>query len=76
MWATATDVYVASYGTRSIVRVRLADGRLTTAARSPEPWGPSGVLVAPEGDLWVLEYSSANAARVRRIAPDGTARVY
>lgn len=76
LWATAGDVYVASYGTRSIVRVRLADGQLTTVARSPEPWGPSGVLLAPDGHLWVLEYSTANAVRVRRVAPDGRARVF
>lgn len=76
LWPTADEMYVASYGTRAVVRVRLADGRVTTVASSPAPWAPSGVLVAPDDHLWVLEYSTANAARVRRIAPDGRARVF
>jgi len=79
LWPTAdgAHLYAAVYGARAIVRVRLRDGQTTTVARSPAPWGPSGVLVAPDGHLWVLEYSSAtNAARVRRIAPNGTSRVF
>lgn len=77
LWPTVTgDVYVAVYGARAVVRVRIADGRVSTVARSPAPWAPSGVLVARDRSLWVLEYSTANTARVRRIAPDGTARVF
>ena len=76
LWPTADDVYVAAHGTKAVVRVRLADGRVTTVASSPAPWAPSGVLVAPDGHLWVLEYSTANATRVRRIAPDGRTRVF
>ena len=69
------DVLVASYGTRAVVRVS-ADGKVQTVARSPAPWGPSGVMVAPNGDLWILEYSTSNAARVRRIAANGRVTVY
>jgi sugar lactone lactonase YvrE len=77
LWPNADgDVYVAVYDARSVVRVRPADGRVTTVARSPRPWAPSGVLVAPDGHLWVLEYSTTNATRVRRIAPNGRARVF
>jgi sugar lactone lactonase YvrE len=77
LWPTADNaVYVAVYGARAIVRVQLADGRVSTVVRSPAPWAPSGVVVAPDGHLWVLEYSTSSAARVRRIAPDGTARVF
>lgn len=68
-------VYVAVYGARSIVRVG-ADGRTSTVARTPAPWGPSGVLVAPSGDLWILEYSTSNEARVRRIARNGRVTVF
>lgn len=70
------QVYVAVYGARAIVRVNIADGSITPVARSPEPWAPSGLLVAPDGHLWVLEYSTDNAARVRRIAPNGATRVF
>ena len=69
------DVLVASYGTRAVVRVG-AEGRVQTVARTPAPWGPSGVMMAPNGDLWILEYSTSNAARVRRIAADGRVTVY
>lgn len=68
-------LYVAVYGTRSIVRVS-ADGRRSTVARTPEPWSPSGVLAAPNGDLWILEYSTSNEARVRRIARNGRVTVF
>jgi len=53
-----------------------ADGRLATVARTPAPWGPSGVMVAPNGDLWILEYSTTNEARVRRIARSGRVTVF
>lgn len=77
LWPTADgDVYLAVYGARAVVRVRLADGRVTTVAHSPAPWAPSGVIVAPDSHLWILEYSTANAVRVRRVASDGTARVF
>lgn len=76
MWVDArNNVYVAVYGARSVVRVA-PDGRVATVARSAAPWAPSGVMVAPRGDLWLLEYSTSNEARVRRIRPDGRSTVY
>lgn len=77
LWPTADKaVYVAVYGARAVLRVDIADGGVATVARSPAPWGPSGVVVAPDGYMWILEYSTKNEARVRRIAPDGTARIF
>jgi hypothetical protein len=76
LWPDAQGgVHVAVYGNRSVVRVG-ADGRTQTVARTPAPWGPSGVLVAPNGDLWILEYSTSNEARVRRIARNGRVTVF
>ncbi len=69
------SVYVAVYGRNAVVRVS-ADGRVTTVAQTSAPWGPSGVTIAPNGDLWILEYSTTNQARVRRIARDGRVTVY
>jgi len=41
LWLIADgDVYVAMDGARAVVRVWLADGRVTTVARSPAPWPP------------------------------------
>lgn len=71
----ASNVYVASWKARVVQRVR-PDGRVTTVVRSPEPWGPSGVLVAPDSAIWVLETSTTNAVRVRRIAKTGKSTIY
>lgn len=76
LWVDArNNVYVAVYGNRKVVRVS-PEGRVTTVASTPEPWGPSGVLRAPNGDLWILEYSTTNAVRVRRVAVDGDTTVF
>ncbi|HEU0300196.1 MAG TPA: hypothetical protein VFR37_12095 [Longimicrobium sp.] len=76
MWPDGRgSVYVAVYGARAVVRVG-ADGRVATVARTPAPWGPSGVAVAPNGDLWILEYSTSNEARVRRVAANGRVTVF
>jgi hypothetical protein len=34
------------------------------------------VLRAPDGALWILEYSTANQARVRRVTSAGRTTVY
>ena len=62
------NVYVAVYSDSRVVRVT-PGGKVAAVARSAAPWAPSGVLVAPNGDLWILEYSTSNAAHVRRVVP-------
>lgn len=69
------SVYVAAWGERSVLRVD-SSGVVTTAARSAEPWAPSGVAVAADGSLWVLEYSTTNDTRVRRIRADGRVTIH
>jgi sugar lactone lactonase YvrE len=69
------NLYVAAYGVRKIKKVAL-DGAVTVAARSSWPWAPSGVLIAPDGDLWILESTVTNSVRVRRVKKDGSARSY
>lgn len=56
-------------------RERLRE-RVLQLARGDAPWAPSGVLVDPDGALWVLEYSTSNEARVRRIARGGQSTVF
>ncbi len=76
LWPDArNNVYVAVYGSRAVVRVS-PDGRVATVARTPAPWGPSGVLVAPNGDLWILETSTSNQVRVRRIEVNGRSTIF
>jgi hypothetical protein len=69
------SVYVAVPSRRSILRVG-ADGSISTAAQSPDPWAPSGMLTAPDGTLWILEFDPANRVQVRRIGPRGEVTVF
>lgn len=61
----AGNVYVAAYANREVVRVA-PNGTKRVIARSTAPWAPSGVAVSSRGEVWVLEWSATNQARVRR----------
>ena len=75
IWLGPGGVYVARFSTREVLRAAL-DGTVSIAARSSPPWSPTGGTFAPDGTLWLLECSVANAVRVRRIAPDGRETIY
>jgi hypothetical protein len=45
---------------------------LVVVAQARGGWAPSGGMFDRDGALWLLEYSSTNAVRVRRIASDGS----
>jgi streptogramin lyase len=77
VWLDAQGrISVALWGGRMVKRFDPASGRTEVVARSPAPWGPSGGLTAPNGDLWLLETAEDNTVRVRRIAPDGRERIF
>lgn len=69
------NVYVAVYGAGLVKRVS-PEGEVSVIARSRFPWSPTGGLVAPNGDQWLLEYSLTNAVRVRRLGRGGKERIY
>ena len=69
------NVYVSSYGSREVKRVA-PDGAVEIVATARFPWSPTGGLIAPNGDLWLLECSTTNAVRVRRIDHSGKVKVY
>jgi sugar lactone lactonase YvrE len=62
------NIYVAVTNRRKVQRLS-PGGHLTTVARSSAPWTASSGLMAPNGDLWLLEYNTANQVRVRRVQP-------
>jgi len=62
-------VYVANYGARKLKKIA-PDGKVSVVMTSPGLWSPTGLAVAPSGDLYVLEYT-LTAARVRCVAKDG-----
>jgi hypothetical protein len=69
------NVYVAVYGARKVKKVTPA-GEIFTIADTSVSWSPTGVLSAPNGDLWILECSPMNAVRVERITKDGKRIIY
>ncbi len=69
------NVYVAVYAGRVVKRIS-PDGKVNVVAKSSFPWSPTGGLVAPNGDKWLLECSMTNAVRVRRIAVNGREHIY
>jgi hypothetical protein len=67
LWLDAKgNVYVAVAGERLVLKVG-ADGSKMVVARSQRGWSPSGGMVDRHSDLWLLEYSTSNEVRVRRI---------
>ncbi|MBC6605867.1 hypothetical protein H8B13_03460 [Hymenobacter sp. BT188] len=62
------NIYVAVTNQRKVQRLS-PNGHITTVARSSAPWTASSGLVASNGDLWLLEYNTANQVRVRRVRP-------
>lgn len=76
MWTDgAGSVYVAVAGERLVLKVQI-DGRSQIVARSSGDWSPSGGILDRDGNLWLLEYSSTNAVRTRRIARNGSERIF
>jgi sugar lactone lactonase YvrE len=69
------QVYVAVAEERLVLRVQ-ADGATKVVARSSRPWHPSGGMFDRDGNLWLLEYSSTNAVRARRIDRSGAERIF
>jgi streptogramin lyase len=67
LWTDAAEnVYVAVNSARMVKKVTPA-GQVSIVARSSLPWSPTGGLIAPNGDLWVLEYAGSFSARARRV---------
>ena len=60
------NVYVSIYAGQHVKRIA-PDGTVTVAVRSSGIWSPAGGLITSNGELWLLEFSSNNEARVRRI---------
>lgn len=69
------SVYVAVQREQLVLKVQANGGR-EVVARSSSGWSPSGGLFDRDGALWLLEFSSTNAVRVRRIARNGNERTF
>lgn len=69
------NVYVADYSGRAVKKVT-RDGEVSVVVATRLPWGPTGTLLAPNGDFWILETSITNAVRVEKITKDGRRIIY
>lgn len=63
---SAGNVHLAVSAARVVKRVT-PTGQVSIEARSSLPWSPTGGLVEPNDDLWVLEYAGPFSARARRV---------
>ena len=64
------SVYVTNLPHEAVERI-MPDGKVTVVTKSRGSWAPTGVSVAANGDLLILESSGARA-RVRRVKKDGS----
>ncbi len=64
------NLYVAVFGARKVKKIT-PSGKIETVLTSPKDWSPNGGLMAPDGSLWVMEFSVNNKTRVRKISPNG-----
>ena len=69
------NIYVADYSGRQVKKISKSK-QVTVIAETKLPWSPTGSLVAPNGDFWLLENSMTNDVRVEQIRRDGRRIVY
>lgn len=76
VWDDASgNIYTAVAANRTVKKFDQS-GKEEIVFRTPVPWIPTGGLVSPSGDLWILECSDTNAVRVERITEDKRRMVY
>lgn len=69
------NIYVAAYGARKVKKIK-PNGTMETIVESSKNWSPSGGLSAPDGTLWLMEFSVRNKTRVRKITADGQETIF
>lgn len=69
------NVYVAVYGAGKVKKID-ATGTETTVFESSKGWSPCGGITAPDGSMWIMEFSKNNTTRVRKINPSGIDQIF
>jgi sugar lactone lactonase YvrE len=75
----AENIYVTDQGNRRLFKINRA-GLAEVLFRTDPPYFPNGVAVAPDGTVYVLEFSltllgSGSGPRVRKISPNGQSEI-
>ncbi len=68
-------IYVPVFSGQKVVRLP-ESGPPEVVVRSAGEWSPVGGTFAPDGALWLLEWSADNRPRLRRIGPSGGERAF
>ncbi len=76
LWLDPSGRICVAVGEESLVLAVDSQGKREIVARTPQGWRPSGGLYDKSGELWLLEYSSTNAVRVRHLAREGQEQVF
>ncbi|WP_430468016.1 hypothetical protein [Winogradskyella ouciana] len=76
LWTdTHKNIYVALYGAGKVKKIN-HKGEITTVFVSDEGWSPSGGLIEKDGTLWIMEFSTKNKTRVRKVMPNAEDMIY
>lgn len=76
MWEdNASNLYIAVFGGKKVKKVS-PDGEIKTVVKVSGRWSPSGGLFDQNENLWLLEYSLSNNARVKRIDLKGNEIIF
>ena len=69
------NIYTALASEKTIKKFS-PQGKEEIVYKTSFPWSPSGGLVDPQGNLWVLEFMITNSVRVEKIGKDKTKTTY
>ncbi|MBF8248478.1 MAG: hypothetical protein HW374_1278 [Bacteroidetes bacterium] len=67
LWTDSKENVYAAVSADQLVKRISPEGSVDVVARSMTPWSPTGGLVAPNGDLWLLEDASLLGVRARKV---------
>lgn len=76
VWDDAAGNIYTAVASNRVVKKFDQTGKEEIVLRTSIPWTPTGGLVSPSGELWVLECSDTNAVRVEKISKDNKRIVY
>ncbi|MBN8652599.1 MAG: hypothetical protein J0L67_14300 [Cytophagales bacterium] len=76
VWDDAAGNIYTAVASNRVVKKFDQTGKEEIVFRTPVPWTPTGGLVSPSGELWILECSDTNAVRVEKISKDNKRVVY
>jgi hypothetical protein len=69
IWTDSNEnIYVANFSGQVVKRISQT-GKVDNFVYTTTPWSPTGGTFDNEGNLWLLEYSLTNEARVRKVIP-------